>query len=282
MGFTDRREVKQYQFTAWPDHGVPEHPAPFLQFLRRISAVNPVDAGPVITHCSAGVGRTGAFIVVDSMLERIRHEKLVDVYGHVTCLRSQRNYMVQTEDQYIFIHDALLEAVVCGHTEVPARSLHHHIQQLMQTEHDNGTAMEAEFKKLASIQAGPEKFVSANLPCNKFKNRLVNILPYESSRVCLQPIRGTYVVLLEMGAESLFTLVASFRSGGQRLHQRQLHRRVPLPQRVRRHAGAAGGDRGGLLADALGTQLHHHRHADQAAGDGQGEMQLLVRGDLTK
>ena len=67
---------------------------------------------------SAGVGRTGAFIVIDSMLERIKHEKTVDVYGHVTCLRSQRNYMVQTEDQYIFIHDALLEACVCGFTEV--------------------------------------------------------------------------------------------------------------------------------------------------------------------
>ncbi len=53
--------------------------------------------------------------------------------------------------------------------------------------------MEIEFKKLSSIQQqqqDPEKFLSANLPCNKFKNRLVNILPYESSRVCLQPIRG--------------------------------------------------------------------------------------------
>ena len=190
------------QFTAWPDHGVPEHPAPFLQFLRRVAKENgPMEhgAGPVITHCSAGVGRTGAFIVIDSMLERLKRERTVDVYGHVTCLRAQRNYMVQTEDQYIFIHDAIYEAVVCGDTEVPARSLHHHIQQLMmqgEPGHPGGgsenmiTAMELEFKKLASIQAGPEKFVTANLPCNKFKNRLVNILPYESSRVCLQPVRG--------------------------------------------------------------------------------------------
>ncbi len=51
MGYTDRREVKQFQYTAWPDHGVPEHPGPFLTFLRRITAVNPQDAGPVITHC---------------------------------------------------------------------------------------------------------------------------------------------------------------------------------------------------------------------------------------
>lgn len=113
-GYTERREIKQLQFTAWPDHGVPEHPAPFLQFLRRVRTLNPVDSGPLIVHCSAGVGRTGCFIVIDSMLERIKHEKTIDIYGHVTCLRAQRNYMVQTEDQYIFIHDALMEAVICG------------------------------------------------------------------------------------------------------------------------------------------------------------------------
>lgn len=79
---------------------------------------------------SAGVGRTGAFIVVDAMLERIQHEKTLDVYGHVTCLRAQRNYMVQTEDQYVFIYDALLEAVESGITEVPANNLLGHVQHL--------------------------------------------------------------------------------------------------------------------------------------------------------
>ena len=95
----ERREVRHFQFTAWPDHGVPDHPTPFLMFLRRVKALNPSDAGPIVTHCSAGVGRTGCFITIDSMLERIRAEGSVDVYGHVTCLRAQRNYMVQTEDQ---------------------------------------------------------------------------------------------------------------------------------------------------------------------------------------
>uniref|UniRef100_A0A8C5RLI0 Receptor-type tyrosine-protein phosphatase F n=1 Tax=Laticauda laticaudata TaxID=8630 RepID=A0A8C5RLI0_LATLA len=190
-GSSEKRELRQFQFMAWPDHGVPEYPTPILAFLRRVKACNPSDAGPVVVHCSAGVGRTGCFIVIDAMLERMKHEKTVDIYGHVTCMRSQRNYMVQTEDQYIFIHEALLEAATCGNTEVPARNLFAHIQKLSQVPPgESVTAMELEFKLLANSKAHTSRFISANLPCNKFKNRLVNIMPYELTRVCLQPIRG--------------------------------------------------------------------------------------------
>ncbi|XP_036035396.1 receptor-type tyrosine-protein phosphatase F isoform X18 [Onychomys torridus] len=190
-GSSEKRELRQFQFMAWPDHGVPEYPTPILAFLRRVKACNPLDAGPMVVHCSAGVGRTGCFIVIDAMLERMKHEKTVDIYGHVTCMRSQRNYMVQTEDQYVFIHEALLEAAMCGHTEVPARNLYAHIQKLGQVPPgESVTAMELEFKLLANSKAHTSRFISANLPCNKFKNRLVNIMPYELTRVCLQPIRG--------------------------------------------------------------------------------------------
>ncbi|XP_073800916.1 protein tyrosine phosphatase receptor type Db isoform X4 [Danio rerio] len=190
-GSGEKREVRQFQFTAWPDQGVPEHPTPFLAFLRRVKACNPPDAGPIVVHCSAGVGRTGCFIVIDAMLERVKQEKTLDIYGHVTLMRSQRNYMVQTEEQYVFIYEALLEAVSCGNTEVPARNLYAYIQRLSQTEPpEHISGMEQEFKRLANAKAHNSRFVSASLPCNKFKNRLVNIMPYESTRVCLQPIRG--------------------------------------------------------------------------------------------
>ncbi|XP_071216915.1 receptor-type tyrosine-protein phosphatase F isoform X7 [Salvelinus alpinus] len=190
-GSSEKREIRQFQFMAWPDHGVPEYPTPILAFLRRVKACNPPDAGPMVVHCSAGVGRTGCLIVIEAMLERMKHEKSVDVYGHVTCMRAQRNYMVQTEDQYVFIHEALLEAATCGLTEVPARNLYAHIQKLTQPPTgETVTAMELEFKRLANSKAHTSRFISANLPCNKFKNRLVNIMPFESTRVCLQPIRG--------------------------------------------------------------------------------------------
>ena len=80
------------------------------------------------------------------MLERSKHEKSVDIYGHVTCLRAQRNYMVQTEDQYMFLYDSVLEGVASGNTEVPARNLYTHIQRLMTVDTQGMTLMETEFK----------------------------------------------------------------------------------------------------------------------------------------
>nr|XP_054365519.1 receptor-type tyrosine-protein phosphatase delta [Mirounga angustirostris] len=184
-GSSEKREVRQFQFTAWPDHGVPEHPTPFLAFLRRVKTCNPPDAGPMVVHCrqnrvnnllcfggiivlsgryqsdwdgqsrtvrqfqftdwpeqgvpksgegfidfigqvhktkeqfgqdgpisvhcSAGVGRTGVFITLSIVLERMRYEGVVDIFQTVKMLRTQRPAMVQTEDQYQFCYRAALE-----------------------------------------------------------------------------------------------------------------------------------------------------------------------------
>ncbi|ODN02995.1 Tyrosine-protein phosphatase Lar [Orchesella cincta] len=190
-GMQQTREIKQLQFTAWPDHGVPDHPAPFLMFLKRVKMLNPQDCGPMIVHCSAGVGRTGCFVVIDSMLERMKYDNSVDIYGHVTCLRAQRNYMVQTEDQYIFIYDAILEAVICGNSEIPVDKLQAHVEMLTTPlPGENFKGIDVEFKKLLNMKIDSGRFTTANLPSNQKKNRLVNILPYENTRVCLTPIRG--------------------------------------------------------------------------------------------
>jgi protein tyrosine phosphatase len=105
------RNVKQFQFTTWPDMGVPEEPSIVVDFVRFVRAQQPADAGPMVVHCSAGVGRTGTFVCIDTVLRRMREKDTVDVFGVVSAMRLQRNHMVQTEAQYIFIHKAILEVI---------------------------------------------------------------------------------------------------------------------------------------------------------------------------
>uniref|UniRef100_A0A0N5B044 protein-tyrosine-phosphatase n=1 Tax=Syphacia muris TaxID=451379 RepID=A0A0N5B044_9BILA len=191
-GNSEKREVHHLQYTAWPDHGVPEKPTPFLMFLKRVKTINPRKAGPIVTHCSAGIGRTGAFIAIDCMLERLRYENSVDIFGCVTALRSQRSYMVQTEEQYIFIYDAVLDAAQSGSTEVPVSKLHTHIQRLLQTDSREPmiSGMELEFRHLATLKMVNSRCAVANLQVNRGKNRLLNMVPYDSTRVVLEGIPG--------------------------------------------------------------------------------------------
>ena len=67
-----------------------EHATAFLMFVRRVKTLNSPENGPLVVHCSAGVGRTGCFVVIDALLERMKYEKTIDIYGHVTLLRAQR------------------------------------------------------------------------------------------------------------------------------------------------------------------------------------------------
>ncbi|KTG02062.1 hypothetical protein cypCar_00035440, partial [Cyprinus carpio] len=122
-GAHEIREISQFHFTGWPDHGVPYHATGLLGFVRRVKAKSPPNAGPIVVHCSAGAGRTGCFIVIDIMLDMAEREGVVDIYNCVRELRSRRVNMVQTEEQYVFIHDAILEACLCGDTTIPANQL---------------------------------------------------------------------------------------------------------------------------------------------------------------
>ena len=79
---------------------------------------------------SAGVGRSGTFITLDIELQRAIKEKCVDPFNQVNHLRQQRNHMVQTKAQYIFLHNAILEGVMTRHTEIPMEKLSQHIKGL--------------------------------------------------------------------------------------------------------------------------------------------------------
>ncbi|KAI1897461.1 hypothetical protein AGOR_G00083520 [Albula goreensis] len=179
-GFNELREVKQFHFTGWPDHGVPYHATGLLSFIRRVKMSNPPSAGPIVVHCSAGAGRTGCYIVIDIMLDMAEREGVVDIYNCVKALRSRRINMVQTEEQYIFIHDAILEACLCGETVIPVCEFKAAYYDMIRIDsQSNSSHLKDEFQTLNSVtpQPQPEDCSIALLPRNHEKNRFMDMLP---------------------------------------------------------------------------------------------------------
>ncbi|XP_069856698.1 receptor-type tyrosine-protein phosphatase H isoform X2 [Dipodomys merriami] len=103
--------VRQFHYLAWPDHGVPHSPEPLLAFwkLLRQWLDETVEGGPPIVHCSAGVGRTGTLIALDVLLRQLECEGLVGPFSFVRRMRESRPLMVQTEAQYVFLHQCILK-----------------------------------------------------------------------------------------------------------------------------------------------------------------------------
>ncbi|XP_012885472.1 PREDICTED: receptor-type tyrosine-protein phosphatase eta [Dipodomys ordii] len=105
--------LRQFHFTSWPDHGVPDTTDLLITFrylVRDYMKQSPPES-PILVHCSAGVGRTGTFMAIDRLIYQIENENTVDVYGIVYDLRMHRPLMVQTEDQYVFLNQCVLDII---------------------------------------------------------------------------------------------------------------------------------------------------------------------------
>ncbi|ELU03807.1 hypothetical protein CAPTEDRAFT_174233 [Capitella teleta] len=118
LGGTGARKVTQYQYTSWPDHGVPDDPIPFLEFLQKVRRNVPQSKYPLVVHCGTGVSRTAVFIAIDSLLEQARSENAVNVYRFCSKMRRNRTMMVRTLKQYVLIYDILFEALITNHNVV--------------------------------------------------------------------------------------------------------------------------------------------------------------------
>lgn len=185
-------EVEQYHYLMWKDFVAPEHPVGILAFLRRMNEAYSHEKGPLLVHCSAGVGRTGTLVALDSLVMELDDEQQASVYNLICDLRHQRNFLVQSLKQYVFIHRALMEYAQFGSTEQTPQQLREayvkHVSQVQQQA--SSQILFQQFDLLSKVIEERKAFAVATSEENKNKNRYDFVLPYDSNRVILSPIAG--------------------------------------------------------------------------------------------
>ncbi|XP_070562524.1 receptor-type tyrosine-protein phosphatase kappa-like [Ptychodera flava] len=182
------REVKQFHFTVWPDMGVPLYTSGVLSILKRIREYTTPKAGPLVVHCSAGVGRTGTFITIDAMLQMAEAEGKIDIFNFVKQARKNRPQFVQTWNQYTFIYTAVLEETLCGDTRINPADFRIRLDELKRRDNKTGISeLEGQFENLTKICPSPTKEECKNglKEENIHKNRYPNILPLDLCRPLL-------------------------------------------------------------------------------------------------
>lgn len=110
---TDIRTIYHAHYIKWPDHGIPPNTKDALDFLARVNDYKQLTQtqAPILLHCSAGIGRTGTFCAIDIGIKRYLEKKTIDMPSIVIKMRNERAGSVQTEDQYVFAHLALMDYI---------------------------------------------------------------------------------------------------------------------------------------------------------------------------
>ncbi|XP_071953150.1 uncharacterized protein [Antedon mediterranea] len=182
---TEVRYVKQYHFFIWPDKNIPRSSSPVINMLNVINNETPSNAGPILVHCSAGAGRTGAIIAIDAMMKMATETGEINILEFVKDMRERRPNMVQTPLQYLFVYKTILEFVLFGDTSRAASDFKEHYQKLRAINPKSKKSYIAdEFEALQGLSSilGGHKITGGFRPENRDKNRYPDLVPFDRNR----------------------------------------------------------------------------------------------------
>ncbi|XP_033745467.1 receptor-type tyrosine-protein phosphatase epsilon-like isoform X2 [Pecten maximus] len=181
------RQIHQFHYTTWPDHGTPD-PNELVVFHRRVMKYGTVLTGKMVVHCSAGVGRTGTFIALDALLEYGKESGHIDVKQYIKTMRKDRINMVQTAEQYIAIHQLLIEAFDMPDTLIPRMKYHTTLTAVSNGGPTNQKKLRKEYQLTQTMKTAYDEtsYRAAILPSNKMKNRTLSVVAVDKFRAYLR------------------------------------------------------------------------------------------------
>ncbi|KAK2153788.1 hypothetical protein LSH36_286g02007 [Paralvinella palmiformis] len=191
------RIVRHFHFKTWEDKGKPQYgPHTLLAFMNRIHSLDKHGHGPLIVHCSAGVGRTGSFIALDILQQMATKQQSVDIYNCVDRLRRERMFMVQTKEQYVFLHQTIVEFIKYTNTSHDCNRFSQKFASVLDQQADPEimSIMEVELKHLTEQNPNTRSDNKSGLKEeNKDKNRNLELVPDDSKRLFISGIVGNYI-----------------------------------------------------------------------------------------
>ncbi|KAH9490852.1 hypothetical protein Btru_033551 [Bulinus truncatus] len=185
--------VTQFHFTSWPDKSVPAASWSLVDFQQHVFATPTLK--PIVVHCSAGVGRTGTFIALYNVKREAEELGHINFYETVIKLRHDRMLMVQTAEQYEFLHKAALAAIVCSGTAVSVDNFKEKPNSLHEKTLTGKSKITLEYKAICNVcevyqkrlvdnetSAGDNIYQNAETAVSKLKNRFPEIFPNDLYR----------------------------------------------------------------------------------------------------
>ncbi|XP_052775132.1 uncharacterized protein LOC128213461 isoform X2 [Mya arenaria] len=191
MSTKEVKDFTMYHYTSWPDRNVPDNPGVILTFKDKVMEGKVIHGGPILVHCSAGIGRTGTFIALDFLIQQAKEEPDIDVFRTVTDMRYQRANFVQTDIQYEFLHNAILEALTVKDHEVTMNQFVSYCATLLENDRELLRHQYNTMNEMSPVLEA-RNFQVGSSDENVHKNRDPTILPPDMSRAYLStPVKGS-------------------------------------------------------------------------------------------